>query len=67
MVWEKMLFEEFQDVATMPPTKFQLNRTYGSGRDVEKFEKLTTTDGRTADNRPRQKLTWSKAPGELIN
>ena len=22
-------------VATMPPTKFQLNRTYGSGGDVE--------------------------------
>ena len=56
MVWEEMLFEEFQygrrgghfgyrnettsailnlHVATMPPTKFQLNPTYDSGGDVE--------------------------------
>ena len=47
MVWEEMSFEEFQDghhgilailnlyIATMPPTKFQLNPTYGSGGDVE--------------------------------
>ena len=26
-----------------------------------------TTDGRTTDNRPLHKLTWSRAPGELIN
>ena len=25
-------------VATMPPTKFQLNPTYGSGDDVEKVK-----------------------------
>ena len=34
-------------VATMPPTKFQLNSTYGSGRG-RKCEKLMT-DGRTDD------------------
>ena len=31
-------------VATMPPTKFQLNPTYGSGAGVE-----NVTDGRTDD------------------
>ena len=39
-------------VATMPPTKFQLNPTY-------------YLYGWT-DNRPWSKLTWSKAPRELI-
>ena len=48
-----MLFEEFQDgrhgtilaiilnfhVATMLPTKFQLNPTYGSGGDVENVKR----------------------------
>ena len=53
MVWEEIASEEFQDghhrnrtilailnlhVATMPPTKFQLNTTYGSGGDVEKVK-----------------------------
>ena len=33
-------------VATMPPTKFQLNPCYGSGGDVENVKKLTT-DGRS--------------------
>ena len=70
-----MSFKEFQDgnhglailnlhVATMSPTKFQLNPTYGSGGDVEKSERLTT-DGWTTDNRPWHKLHWSTAPGEL--
>ena len=35
-------------------------------RRCRKCEKLTTDDGRTTDNRQRHKLTWSKAPGELI-
>ena len=54
-------------VATMPP-KFQLNPTYGSGGDVEnvKSQRRTDEDGWTMDNRPLHKLTWSKAPGELI-
>ena len=46
-------------VATMPPTKFQLNTTYGSGGG-RKCEKLTTdrrrTEERTTDNRPLHKL-----------
>ena len=49
-------------VATMPPTKFQLNPAYGSGGDVENV-KLMTDDRRTTYNRPWHKLTWSKAPG----
>ena len=32
---------------------------------MSKNEKQTT-DGRTMDNRSLHKLTWSKAPGELI-
>ena len=55
-------------VATMRPTKFQLSptceMTCESG-DVEKV-KRRTTDGRTTDNRPGHKMTWSKAPDELI-
>ena len=51
-------------VTTMPPIKFQLNPTYGSGGDVEN---VNANDGRqTTDNRPWHKLTWSIA-GELIN
>ena len=36
-VWEEISFEEFLNlhVATMSPTKFQLNPTYESGGDVE--------------------------------
>ena len=34
-------------VATMPPTKFQLNPTYGPGGDV----KNVNNDGRTMDRR----------------
>ena len=37
-------------VATMPPTKFQLNPIYGSGGDVEKIEKLTTDGRRTTSH-----------------
>ena len=48
-------------VATMPPNKFQLNPNYGSGGKCQKCEKLTKDDGRTMDNRPLHKLTWSKA------
>ena len=33
-------------VAIMPPTKFQLTLTYGSGGDVEKVKSLLRTDGR---------------------
>ena len=47
----------------MPPTKFQLNPSYGSGGDVENVK---ANDGRTTDNRPLHKLTWSKTPAELI-
>ena len=58
-------------VATTPPNKFQLNPIYGSGGDVKKSEKLTRDNGRMmdrrmTDNRPWHKLTWSKAPAELI-
>ena len=49
-------------VATMPLTKFQLIPIYGAGGDVENAKKLTTDDGQQATH----KLTWSKAPGELI-
>ena len=40
-------------VATMPPTKFQLNPTYGSGGDVENVKRQTdgrrtTVDGQQA-------------------
>ena len=55
MVWEEVLFEEFQDgrilailnlyVATTPPTKFQLNPTW-FWRRCQKCEKLTTDDRR---------------------
>ena len=75
MIWE-LSFKDFQDgchgghlgypngtilailnlhVATMPPTEFQLYPTYGFGGD-----------GRTTDNRPWHKLTWSKTAGEII-
>ena len=50
-------------VATMPSTKFQLNRTYGSGGDAENMK---ANGGRTTDNRPWYKLTWSTPPNELI-
>ena len=33
-------------VATMPPTKFQLKPTYGSGGDVENVKSSRRTDGR---------------------
>ena len=53
-------------VATMPPTKFQFNPTYGTGGDVKKVKSLRRTDdGRTTDKWPLHKLTWSIAPGEL--
>ena len=32
----------------MPPTKFQLIPTYGSGGDVENVKKLTTDNGQKA-------------------
>ena len=34
-------------VARMPPTKFQLNLTYGSGGDVKNVNEKLTTDGWT--------------------
>ena len=41
-LWEEMSFEELAilnlHVATMLPTKFQLNPTYGSGGDVENMK-----------------------------
>ena len=52
-------------VATMPPTKFQLNPTW-IWRRCRKHENLTMDGQGTMDNRPLHKLTWSKAPGELI-
>ena len=56
------------NVATMPPTKFQLNRTNESVGDVKNVKSQRQMDeGRTTDNRPRHKLAWSKAPGELTN
>ena len=34
--WKKMILTILNlHVAAMPPTNFQLNQTYGSGRDVE--------------------------------
>ena len=50
-------------VATMPPTKFQLNPMCGSGEDIENVK---ANDERTTENWPLHKLTWSIAPGELI-
>ena len=41
----------------MPPTKFQLNPTYGSRGDVENVKSLLRMDGRMMDNRPLHKLT----------
>ena len=57
-------------VATMPPTKFQLNPTWFWTR-CHKSATLTTVDGQTddwwtTDNRQWHKLAWSKTPGELI-
>ena len=48
-------------VTTMPPTKFQLNPTYGSGGDVKNVKSWWWTDDKwMTDNKPWHKLTWSK-------
>ena len=45
-------------VASMPPTKFQLNRTCGSGGDTENVKRDGRPDGRRTDDRQQARSKW---------